>query len=129
MVPIPAAQDEKKGMAALAHSGSRSHLSCSNTERFLRGPGVCQVEERKVGAPGRGNGKDIRCTGKCEDKREDTKIARTLLHTEQLLHKWHLCYCCAEEAEAKLSAWQVPICKGLRKLVCIFRTMKSHSRL
>lgn len=82
-----------------------------------------------MGAPGRGNSKDMRCIGKCEDKREDTKIARTLLHTEQLLHKWHLCYCCAEEAEAKLSTWQAPDCKGLRKLVYIFRIMKSHSWL
>lgn len=67
--------------------------------------------------------KSTRYTGWCEDKREDMKIARTLLGTEQLLHKWHPCYCCAEEAEARLPAWQVPGHGGLRNLVYICMTM------
>lgn len=63
--------------------GSRPHPSCNSTEGLLRGTGVCQVEERKVGVPGRGHSKGTRHTEWCEDKREFMKIVRTLPGTKQ----------------------------------------------
>lgn len=77
MVPISGAQDENNNRAPPAHGGSRSHLSCNNTEGLLRGTGVCQVEGRKVTAPGREHSKGTRCRGQCEDKREAMKISST----------------------------------------------------